>query len=313
VDDPQRKPGDRDRTELVARIRRAADQGRIGPADRDIRIGNVASAQTMAELDLMRRDLDQLEAAVPSSATTTPAWTGPTPPPVADQVADATVGFVKSTARSLRLGVAVILAFVLIGAGASAFVAFRSSCDSGSGSGGLFEPQPIPSAGTDGPSSEPSEDASPSGTSYGLTGPGIRAFLADYRAKFGTTLVVDLALYDDYVVVQVPQAGTHRHAGYIYRPANGWTDFGGVTANFPGAQAVDVRRLDVPALIRNIAKARRTLNVADFSLTYVSIDYRPQFDDAPNVNIYVSNPFNESGYVATRLDGTIERAYPFSQ
>jgi hypothetical protein len=314
VEDPQRKPGDRDRSALVARIKRAADEGRIGPADRDIRLGNVASAQTLAELDLMGRDLDQLEAAVHSSAATVPpAWTGPTPPPLADEVSDAAVSFAKSTARSVGVLTAVILALVLVGAGASALLAFRSSGDSSSG--GLLEPEPIPSAGTDDPSpGESSEGASPSsGAAYALTGPGIRAFLSDYRARFDTTVVVDLTLYDDYAVVQVPRAGTHRHAGFLFRPASGWTDFGGVTANFPGAAAVDLRKLDVPALIRNIARARRTLNVEDFSVTYVSIDYRPQFDDAPNVNIHVSNPFNESGYLATRLDGTVERAYPFSQ
>lgn len=314
MDDPQRKPGDRDRSELVSRIRHAADQGRIGPADRDIRLGNVASAQTMAELDLMRHDLDQLEEAVPSAAAA-PAWTGPTPPPVADQVTDAAVGFAKSTARSIGVVTAVILAFVLAGVAASVFIVSRSSDDSG---GELFEPQPIPSLGTEGPVSDPSpgqpsEDTSPQGgVAYGLNGRGIRAFLADYRARFGTTLVVDLVLYDDYAIVQVPQAGTHRHAGFLYRPTDGWTDFGGVTANFPGARSVDLRALDVPALVRNIARARTGLDVEDPTTTYAIVRQYTPGDEVPSVDIHVANEFGESGYLATTLDGTVERAYPYS-
>jgi hypothetical protein len=30
------------------------------------------------------------------------------------------------------------------------------------------------------------------------------------------------------------------------------------------------------------------------------------------VDIHVANDFHESGYLATRLDGTVERAYPYS-
>ena len=43
------------------------------------------------------------------------------------------------------------------------------------------------------------------------------------------------------------------------------------------------------------------LRVEDANQTYVTLDYRPQFDDAPNVRIYLTNEFNESGYLATRL------------
>jgi len=151
---------------------------------------------------------------------------------------------------------------------------------------------------------------SPTAPSYRLSGPGIRSFLAAYRAKFGTSKVVDLTLYDDYVIVQVPVPGRARHAGWNYREGE-FREFGGVSANFPGSAVVDTRRLDVAAVVRNLAKARRVLKVEDVSLSYVSIDYRPRFDDAANVNIYLTNPYGESGYLATTLDGRVERAYPF--
>ncbi|MGY2876259.1 hypothetical protein ACVW00_003449 [Marmoricola sp. URHA0025 HA25] len=321
MDDPQRKPGDRDRSALVARIRRAADQGRIATADRDIRLSNVASAQSMAELDLIARDLDQLEAAPapvvagPPAGGTTPtapaapaSWAGADPEAVADKVTDQAKTFAKGTLRSV--GVIVVLVVVGLGLGASALLGARGS--DAPPTRELFTPEPIPTDGvTDEPVGGPTATPGGTGSAYALTAVGIGWFLDEYRTRQSTTKVVDLTLYDDYVVVQVPQPGTNRHAGMLYRPAGGWTDFGGISANFPGSRPVDLDQLDVPALVHNIARARRTLGVESVSQTYVVIDYRPQFDPAPNVDIHVANAFGESGYLATTLDGSLERAFPY--
>ena len=105
--------------------------------------------------------------------------------------------------------------------------------------------------------------------------------------------------------------GKARSTGWTYRQASGFTEFGGTRANFPGAATVDLARLDVAKMFANIARAKRTLNVEDGTPSHVNIDYRPQFDPAANVNIYLSNSFGESGYLATRLDGRVERAYPY--
>ncbi len=72
VDDLQRPPSDGDRERVATRVRRVYDEGRIGAADRDIRLANVRSAQSMAELDLMTRELDQLETALGASAGPAP-------------------------------------------------------------------------------------------------------------------------------------------------------------------------------------------------------------------------------------------------
>lgn len=313
MDDPHRKPGDRDRSELVARIKRAADQGRIGAADRDIRLGNVASAQSMAELDLMSRELDQLESALPTAAPAAPAWTGPSPSPVADEITGAAVGMAKTTARSIGVVTVLVLALVLAGAGASAFFAFRTSPETGATADGLQDPIPF----TPGASFDPADPTSgptgtPTGRAYSLTGPGIRAFLKLYRATFKTSQVVDLTMYDDYVVVNVPVPGKARHEGWLYRKGSGFTSFGGIRANFPGARPVDTDRLDVAALVRNIARARSTLNVEDPSTTYAIVRHYTSADEVPSVDIHVSNDFRESGYLATKLDGTVERAYPYA-
>lgn len=319
MDDPQRKPGDRDRSALVARIRSAADQGRITTADRDIRLSNVSSAQSMTELDLMSRDLDQLEATLPQAPAApapAPALTESMSTEMADKLTGEAVDVAKRSARSVGLIAAVVLGLVFLGAGSSALLAFKSSGDDSSSNGGLFSPEPIPTEAGEPVTDPPGTASAPvdptGGPSYSLTVAGIRGFLADYQERFGITTVVDLVLYGDYAIANVPQAGSHRHAGYLYRVGSGWTDFGGVTTNFPGAEPVDLRKLDVVALVRNIARARSTLNVEEPDTTYAIVRHYTQVDDVPSVDIHVGNRFGESGYLATTLAGKVERAYPYA-
>lgn len=343
MEDPHRQPKDRDRSALVDRINKAAAEGRIGPADRDIRLGNVRSAQSMAELELIARDLDLLEQTLaPGSAPPPVAFStsqqapsaAPSAAPAEPSLSAGTTGWEASTGAVVvdavqtgvkRVAVTFVLIAVLgiIGAAVFAVIAFNGNDSSTSGE--LFDPvpsesfdpadpsDPEPEQPVDGPDAGDDEGDDEPAEPYALTGPAVRAFLATYQQKFGTTRVVDLTMYDEYAIVRVPVPGKNRNTGWLYRPGQGWSDFGGVTANFPGSALVDIRELDVPALMRNIDRARRTLNVEDHNLTYVNIDYRPQFDDAVNVNIYVSNEYHESGYLATTLDGRVERAYPFAQ
>ena len=114
------------------------------------------------------------------------------------------------------------------------------------------------------------------------------------------------------MIVNVPVPGKARQAGWLYRNGT-WTGFGGVRATFPGTQVVDTNRLDIPALARNIARARRTLNVEQPAQAYVIIRFIPQIDQVPSVDIHVTNQFQESGYLATTLDGKVERAYPYTR
>ncbi len=320
MDDPHRKPGDRERAALVARIKRAAEQGRIAAADRDIRLANVANAQSAGELDLIGRDLDQLEAAVPpvSASPIPPAgatpWAGPSAEPVADLLAEKAVDAARTTARSVGLVTFVLILLVGLGAGAVAVVnAVHGSSGPRESGGGLKDPIPISQAPGSGDQNGANPDPSPEppGPAYSLTAAGIRAFLQAYQQRFGTTDVVDLTMYGDYVVVQVPVAGKARHEGWLYRNGSSWTSFGGVAANFPGARPVDTTRLAIRALVGNIDTARTTLNVEDPSTTYVIVRQYTPGDAVPSVDIHVANDFDESGYLATTLDGKVERAYPY--
>ena len=69
----------------------------------------------------------------------------------------------------------------------------------------------------------------------------------------------------------------------------------------------------IPALLRNVARARATLGVEEPSQTYVIVRFIRPPDAAAGVDIHVSNEFRESGYLATTLSGRVERAYPYTR
>jgi hypothetical protein len=145
----------------------------------------------------------------------------------------------------------------------------------------------------------------PVGAPYDMTVPGISGFLEAYQTRFGTSRVVDLTLYDDYAVVNVPELSRARQSGWLYRGGR-WTGLGGVRAVLPGSRVVDTRRLDVPALVRNIARARSTLNADQPAQTYVIVRFVRGSDRVPRVDIHVANQFKQSGHLATTLDGVVE-------
>ncbi len=293
MDDQHRQPRDADRRTVRQRISRAVRDGRIGAADGEIRLANADAAQSVGELELIVRDLDQVDAVTPVSSAPVPAAPG-------------------GAGRTFPLLV-VVVAVAVIAVGATGLVVFSSSGGSSGSvsSGELPEPVPFSTTGRAG-EPEPGEDPTPvpARASYRLGGPGFRLFLTDYRERFGTSKVVDLTFYDDYVIVRVPVPGKARNTGWRYADGT-FVEFGPATANFPGVAVLDVAELDVAKLVRNVATALRTLGVEDGRVSHIGLTYRPTFDDVPNVNIYVSNTFSKSGYLATTLGGRVERAYPY--
>ena len=97
---------------------------------------------------------------------------------------------------------------------------------------------------------------------------------------------MELTFYQDYVIVNVPVPGKARQEGWLYRQGT-WTGFGGIRATFPGSKVVDTNRLNIPALTRNIARARNSLNVEKPAQAYVIIRFIERVDTVPSVDIHV--------------------------
>lgn len=286
-----------DRDALIARINRAAEAGLIGEVDRNIRVTNVKHAQSDIELQLIARDLDQLEGSLQPAA----AWSGPpstSPVPVAGQPDPGRSGAQrpgttpnagKAVAGIVGCVVVIVVLVTVAIIGIVAFVTVRGAASDGAESGVV-------------------EDSGVVST-YALDERGITDFLAAYRERFGTGKAAELVMYDDYAVVMVPVEGKARAAGWIYRDGE-WRESGGVRATFPGSQPVGVGRIDVPALVANIERARATLGVEKISTTYVVVHHYSA-DEPPEVDIHVSNEYGESGYLATRPGGAVVRAFPY--
>ncbi len=304
MDDAQRQPKDSDRAGVVARVRKAADEGRISLADRDIRLGNVQSATSMAELDLMSRELDQLDATLPprsegpAGAVEDRPWSTFEPgarATVDDDVSDLATAAIPSRVVGILVSVVVAIAIVVAGVAYVGYSAGHTDGPDGPDPRGQADP-----GGT---------DPAPARTTYALTTDGISGFLRTYRQRFGMSRAVEVTLYPDYAIVGVPVTGKARQEGWLYRDDR-WTTFGGVRAVFPGAQPVNTRRIVVPALVRNIRVAKRTLNV-EKGKAYVVIRFIRPGDESPRVDVHVSNEFSESGYLSTTMAGKVVRSFAY--
>lgn len=322
MDDQQREPGAGDRSAISDRIRRAVADGRISAPDGDIRLGNVASAHSMAELALITRDLDQLEATLPAgSAAPVPQSTW-TPVSQAEAARQAASGSAGRTVPFLILGLVV----ALVVAGAVALYLF--SADDAQGERGEPNSQlsspvspgaetpagsddlPTPVAPGEPVDPEPEPGEAPEAEPFELSAAGVKSFFQVYRAAFGTTKVVRLVMYGDYAIVDVPVPGKNRHDGQIYRDGE-FTPFGGIRANQPGTRTVDLRNVDVAALMKVVSNAKRTLKVEEISTNYAIVEYDQHFDDAPRISVHVSNQYSESGHLVATFAGKILRRYPY--
>lgn len=291
MDDVHRRPRAGDRDRVRERIKQAVRSGRISDADAEIRLSNVDSAGSMLTLGLVAGDLDH-----PDPFTEPSPFGQPEPalPP-------------RPTAPVRRSAAGVpVLAMVAVFAAAVA------------GMVGLFavEGEQGPAVETSReqvvPGSAPTQENRPTqAATYRLDVPGITTFMDSYRAEFGTSEVVELTLYDDYAIVRVPVPGAARNTGWRYAEG-GFDAFGAESRSFPGSAPIDLTEIDLTRLVRNIATARRTLDVEDYRLTYVRVAYRPGSETEPRARIYVTNEASESGYLTTTLAGEILDEVPFA-
>jgi hypothetical protein len=282
--DPQLRARDQDRDAAIEQIEAAYVDGEITSVDRDLRVGNALKASTLGELAMITRDLQ--------TQTQTPAPAEAPRPPL----------------RPRRLVIPVVVMSVVAVGVVLAFNAFGSDDPPESSTEQVVQPPDQPSPDQPSPGQQSPDQEEPA-DGFTMTPAGMRAFVAAYEDQFGTSDVLEATFYaDDRVILMVPTRGnSNRHERWSYKDE--FTQDEGATTNASGEQPIDLRDLNVTALFENIQKAKRVLNVDHGELTHVNLT--STFEDVPVANIYVSNDFQESGYLRTALNGKVIRAYPF--
>jgi len=325
VSDPQSRPRDGDRKRAVEQVDAAYADGRITAADRALRVGNIDSAATLGELELVVRDLkpepggqllpEWLEQAQPQIHPHAQPQMAPPPPPPRPGPAQPHPAQPGQTFRATRSRgpatgfrtavVAVVGLMVLISIGGSllvANIADNGSVDTGIGPFEFDDPIDLPTT-------EPIASPAAPVDRLALTEAGLRWFVGRYEDEFGTTRALRVVIRPDRATADLPVQGGRRQKSWAYDDGE-FEAYGSVTTNARGTSVIDLRQLRLTPLVANIRRAKRTLGVEQPETIYVILE-DDTFGEGPEAHIYVSNKYNESGYLATTFGGRVVRSYPF--
>ncbi len=138
-----------------------------------------------------------------------------------------------------------------------------------------------------------------------LTPDGVRAAIKALQTKTHTTEYFELVVYPEYAIAEVPVNGSRtKYDRYVFRNGYAAKEGPGGTAIGSDEGPIDVGKVDwnkLPALVK---KAEAELNIAKPTSRYVIVR-GPVFEKVPTVNIYLSDEYNASGYLAADFDGAV--------
>ncbi len=295
---PDQAARDSDRDAAIKVVEAAFKSGRIIEADRDMRVDQLKSAQTLQDIDIQVRDLRPRQPAAAAgmaaptvSVSTSPAgqpWPHYGPPQGAPSQVEVTelVGKAGKAIGGIIIAVVVVSVIVPIIGVVIALVAARDSFD-------------VESFGQ--PSDEttylPGQDP-PEGGINVHTVDGYQALVDAVRDETGATMTFDVTMYPRYAVLTLPvQEGTGRYQLYYWDGELDRQDSKGTTTD----TAFDLTELRPELTIRLLKKVRG--EVEDPTIWYVSA--RAPADTAPQVLAYACNDFSECEYLIATFDGKI--------
>lgn len=145
-----------------------------------------------------------------------------------------------------------------------------------------------------------------------VTGAGIAQFVAEYRERFGDTVADEIWLHPDHGDVERAVPGQpNRLVSYDYR--GGFNQSDDLTTRPVDTPTVDLGALDTDAIGRVLIDAPALARVSDGVVTHMSLAIHrfPPYDGMPAVSIYVSNSFDESGWLLVDPAGDVLRVRPF--
>ena len=272
---------DEDRDRFVELIEAAYVDGQIGAEDRELRVTRALSAETLDELETLTRDLQRPpgHSVVRPSPAPSPAPSAARPPGLATAL--------------VALGAVV----ALIGVGVFSLVLFAS--------GDKDSATSTSTSAVESPTASPVEERD----AFEMTPAHVRTFVTAYERKFGTLEVFEVGFFPDRIQAQVPVRGS-RPRMERWAWDGQWRQDTQAAAVAGPYQRVDLGTVDVRRLFDNIATARRILQVEKGRFTHAILI---RWGDEPTeLNIYIGNTFNESGYLSSTPDGEITRRHPYA-
>lgn len=279
---------DADRERYVEVIETAYVDGQLGDQDRELRISRALTAETLDELDGLTRDLQNQPAPVvvrrpaPRVVEQAPVEAPPKP-----------VQWPAPPRAGLPVKAVWFLVAGLFGLSMMAIAApSQYSMDAVPGEG-YESVVPWESGGVD--------------QSYELSESTVRTLVRRYRGKFQTSEAQRVTLFTYQAQAQVP-AGAARPSSEVWTWDGAWNRAAGRDAE-PPTGVVDLSRLDVEALFRNVAVATAELGVADADVQ--RIELRPSPDGRGRVTIHVRDGSGSSAVLETTLQGSRVREVPF--
>ncbi|MCR1783339.1 hypothetical protein KVF89_12410 [Nocardioides carbamazepini] len=277
---PDREPRDTERLAAVSALSDARARGEISQDDQLERTDMAVRVATLAELVELVEDLRE-----------PPRLPGPLP-----------------GRRAVLLG-----AVGLVAAGAGFAVLNRGddpprATPRPAPASSAPTPRPIP---TPIPAPTPTPEPPPDIDLYSVAG--LEVLFAEYHAALGTWKAYDVSVSDhtqasaDAAVLPIRK---RRLQWWSWSSDERWTtNFDPQVVTTVRKQVIDLRKVDLPAVIANIPRARRSANVEEPDAPGISFTYDPEYGGI--VEFHISNQYSEVGTMTTDLAGRILERRPF--
>ena len=288
------RASDADRERYVDVIETAYVDGQLGDQDRELRVGRALTAETLDELDMLTRDLQNQPAPVVVRPTPTPVvvQSRPAPPPASPPAPVAWPVPPRSGVPGKLIGL------VVAGIFGVSVLAMMSSAQQ--------EMEPLfPTEDYSG--MEWIEESSVPAAGYELAAADVGRFLRRYQGRFDTADAYGVTFFDIRVQVHVPVRGSAPRFE-VWSWDGAWRRDAAAQPVTGIAATVDLSTLEVTKLFDNAEVARRDLRVPDARVQRVEV--RPTSDGAGSVTIHVRNGSSDKGLLETTLAGSIVREVP---
>ncbi|WP_405997253.1 protein kinase domain-containing protein [Streptomyces sp. NBC_00829] len=143
-----------------------------------------------------------------------------------------------------------------------------------------------------------------------LTPDSVRAAVKAFEDKTKTTKFFEFTVYEEYAIAEVPVQGSRKkYDRWVYRNGYAAKEGPGGTVIGTDGGPVDVSKVKWDILPALMKKADKDLGIAKPTMRYVIVR-GPVFEAVPTVNIYLSDAYSSSGYLAADFNGAVLKTYP---